>query len=112
MKPRDGFPFSLRIGRDWNGVNDDKSELLHGRHSSGRRVDRIVADIGDGVRVKMANANVTMPVSKITKDIHATITVTGLRTMRVRFWLASYVFRLGAWIAGFGSCDIQTERKP
>lgn len=44
----------------------------------------------------MTNINV----ADLAKEITLTINLTGIKTFKARLWLASWVFRLGAWIAG------------
>lgn len=44
----------------------------------------------------------TIPISTLTKNMVMTAEITGLRRFRVRFWIATLLFRLGAMIMGVG----------
>jgi hypothetical protein len=47
----------------------------------------------------MADADICMP--RVVRE-SITIRVRGLRTVRLRMWLAAKVFIIGAWVAGVG----------
>jgi hypothetical protein len=40
--------------------------------------------------------------SEVMRGYTINVTVTGLRTMMFRLWLATRIFRFGAWVAGVG----------
>lgn len=46
----------------------------------------------------MANLNARVPIARVTRNLEARITITGVRTFNFRVWLGLIVLRLGARI--------------
>lgn len=55
----------------------------------------------------MASTNVNVSAASIGRNIELTLTVTGLRVFRARWWVAAQLIRMAACVAG---CDIRVER--
>ena len=50
----------------------------------------------------MVSTDVRIPLQSVMKNITMHVEVTGVRTWKMRMWLALQCFRLGCWIAGMG----------
>lgn len=44
----------------------------------------------------------TIPASRLTKHLTITVTVTGMRVWKARWWVAQRLLFLAAWVAGCG----------
>lgn len=51
-------------------------------------------------------SRISIPVSRIAKDITVTLTVTGVKLWTFRVNVAAQIFRFGAWVMG---CQFQCE---
>lgn len=58
----------------------------------------------------MASTHMSIPASKITENVHMTVTLSGMKSWRVRMWLASKLVALAGLIAGF-SVDVNVETR-
>lgn len=45
---------------------------------------------------------IDVPMSDVTRNMTIQLTVSGLRTFKVRLWLCCQIIRFGAWVGGFG----------
>ncbi len=50
----------------------------------------------------MANIDASVPMSKVMANVTMHVVVTGVKTMRVRMWVAMQLFKLGARLCGCG----------
>lgn len=57
----------------------------------------------------MASTHVTMPISRVTKDMTMTLTITGMRVFRWRLWLGMVLIRLAGLAMPF-RVDVQVEK--
>ena len=55
----------------------------------------------------MAELVANIPVSKLAKDITATIKITGINKFKMRLWFAKWFFIAGTHIAGFKGIEIE-----
>lgn len=45
-------------------------------------------------------SELSIPMSSITKELTCEITLTGMKTQEVRFWLGCQLFKIAAWVTG------------
>lgn len=59
----------------------------------------------------MASTNVSVPISRYTKDLKMTLTIKGLRVMRVRMWVGAQIVKFAAMVMGIGHFEVVLEKK-
>ncbi len=54
----------------------------------------------------------TIPAASCAKDIAIKVRLTGMRRMRLRFFLMSKLFLFAAWVGGVGQIDVEMGDSP
>ena len=59
----------------------------------------------------MKAMNYKVPMSKLMKDVTCEISLTGVKTWKMRFWFGVLLFEFAAWVAGMKG-SIKLNSKP